>query len=113
MAIYADLTIDRGSQFESIIVVNDTNGAVKNLTGYLARGKIRKSYTSSTSVDFTITIPNPTFGKLVVSMTSANTLLLKSGRYVYDIEIYRSSPAEVIRVREGQVEVTPSVVQGG
>jgi hypothetical protein len=38
---------------------------------------------------------------------------LKSGRYVYDIEIYRASPAEVIRVLEGQVEITPSVVQGG
>jgi hypothetical protein len=113
MAIYSDITIDRGSTYTETVVVSGANGNIMNLTGYSARGKIRKSYTSSTSVDFTITIPNPTFGELVVSMTSTNTLQLKSGRYVYDIEIYRASPAEVIRVLEGQVEITPSVVQGG
>jgi len=113
MAIYSDITIDRGSSYTQTVVVSAANGAIQNLTGYSARGKIRKSYASTTSVDFTITIPNPTFGELVVSLSSSTSLSLKSGRYVYDIEIYKTSPAEVVRVLEGQVEVTPSVVQGG
>lgn len=113
MAIYADLTIDRGSYFETTIGVNDTNGAVKNLTGYSGRGKIRKSYNSSFIVQFTVRIPNPSNGQLVISLSSTETLALKSGRYVYDVEIYRTAPSQVIRVLEGQVDVTPSVTQGG
>jgi hypothetical protein len=113
MAIYSDFTIDRGSNYSQIVSVTGPNGALLNLTGYSARGKIRKSYASTTSVDFTIAIPNPTLGELVISLSSSTSLTLKAGRYVYDIEIYRSSPSEVVRVLEGQVEITPSVVQGG
>jgi hypothetical protein len=114
MAIYADLTVDRGSYFESTIEVNDVNGAIKNLTGYLARGKIRKSYTSSTSYSFTTSIPDPETGKVIISLSPQTTLSLKSGRYVYDVEVYEpDSQGDVVRIVEGQVDVTPSVVQQG
>lgn len=114
MAIYADLTIDRGSYFESTIVVNESTGGIKDLTGYLARGKIRKSYTSSTSYSFTTSIVFPERGEVVISMSPANTLALKTGRYVYDVEVYEpDSQGDVVRIVEGQVDVTPSVVQGG
>jgi len=113
MAIYSDITIDRGSSYTETIVVSAPAGGVMNLTGYTGRGKIRKSYASTTFVDFTVTIPTPANGEILIVLTAANSLTLKSGRYVYDIEIFRASPAEVFRVLEGQVEVTPSVVQGG
>lgn len=113
MAIYSDITLDRGSSYAETIVVTAPAGGIMNLTGYTGRGKIRKSYASTTYVDFTVTIPNPTLGEINITLTAANTLNLKSGRYVYDIEIFRASPAEVFRVIEGQVDVTPSVVQGG
>jgi len=45
----------------------------------------------------------------VVSLTAAQTSAFKAGRYVYDIEIRKSSTGEVNRVLEGQVEITPRV----
>ena len=103
MATYSNLFIDQGSDF------NFTVDAPVNLTGYTSRGQIRKSYTSSTAVDFNISV-NISEGKLVCSLTAAQTAALKAGRYVYDIVILSDdSPAVVTRVIEGQVDINPRV----
>ena len=108
MATYANLFIDQGSDFSFTLDLSTTVGLL-DLTSYTARGQIRKSYTSSTSLDFDISI---NVSELECSLTSAQTSLLKYGRYVYDIEILSSDdPAVVTRVVEGQVDVTPRVSQ--
>jgi hypothetical protein len=111
MATYANIFIDQGSDFSFTLDLSTTVGLL-DLTSYTARGQIRKSYTSSTSVDFDISI-NVSDPKLTCSLTAAQTSLLKYGRYVYDIEILSSDdPAVVTRVVEGQVDVTPRVSRG-
>ena len=108
MATYANLFIDQGSDFSFTLDLSTTVGLL-DLTSYTARGQIRKSYTSSTSLDFDISI---NVSELECSLTSAQTSLLKYGRYVYDIEILSSDdPAVVTRVVEGQDDVTPRVSQ--
>ena len=110
MATYANLFIDQGSDFNFTLDPSTTVGLL-DLTNYTARGQIRKSYTSSTSVDFDISI-NVSDSELTCSLTAAQTSLLKYGRYVYDIEILSGDdPAAVTRVVEGQVDVTPRVTQ--
>jgi len=103
MAMYADLYADQGSYFSTFVTVgsNDLN---VNLTGYSARGKIRKSYTSSTSYDFVVTIPNAVGGKLMLELDSATTAAIKPGRYLYDVEITQTSTGKVTRVVEGQID---------
>lgn len=109
MATYSNLYIDKGSTFKTTIDVEKNIDDTIDLTGYTARGQIRKSYTSTTSTDFTISIDIAN-SELDVSLTATQTDALKAGRYVYDIEIEdNSSPAEVTRVQEGQVIVTPRV----
>jgi hypothetical protein len=111
MATYANIFIDQGSDFSFTLDLSTTVGLL-DLTSYTARGQIRKSYTSSTSVDFDISI-NVSDPELTCSLTAAQTSLLKYGRYVYDIEILSSDdPAVVTRVVEGQVDVTPRVSRG-
>jgi len=110
MAKYSDLNIDAGSSFSSIITVDDVNGLPFNLTGYSARGQIRKSYASLTAINFATVINNPTSGKIAISLTAATTRTLKAGRYVFDVEIYNISD-DVIRIAEGQVNVDPSVTR--
>jgi len=110
MATYANLFIDQGSDFTFTLDLSTTVGLL-DLTDYSARGQIRKSYTSSTAVDFDISI-NVSDSELTCSLTAAQTSLLKYGRYVYDVEILSGdSPAIVTRVIEGQVDVTPRVSQ--
>lgn len=110
MAVYANLTIDQGSDFSSTITVEDTNSGVADLTGYTARGQVRKTYTSTTSYDFTASVSSATQGQVSIKLTSDVTSTMKAGRYVYDVEIISSAGA-VTRVIEGQVEVTPRVTR--
>lgn len=114
MAIYTNLIIDQGSVFEATISVVTPTGNVMDLTGYQARGYIKKTYTSKTSYPLTVEISTigASRGEIYISLTSEETRVLKPGRYVFDIEVYR--PLEInttlTRVLEGQIEVTPSTV---
>jgi len=108
MAMYADLYADQGSYFSSIVNVG-SNALDVNLTGYTARGKIRKSYTSSTFYDFVVTIPAPTTGQVIISLTSTVTAGIKPGRYLYDVEIVQTSTSKVTRIVEGQIDFSPGV----
>ena len=111
MATYSNLYIDQGSDFNFTVDLTPTVGSI-DLSSYTSRGQLRKSYTSTNAVDFTVSINN-TSKELSGSLTSAQTGALKAGRYVYDIEILSGdSPAIVTRVVEGQVDITPRVTVG-
>jgi hypothetical protein len=109
MAIYANLTIDQGSEFFSVVSVEGSNGLPYDLTGHTARGQIRKTYTSLTSYSFTVTINNPVQGDIEIALDNTVTSSMKAGRYVYDIEITETVTGDRTRVVEGQVEITPGV----
>jgi hypothetical protein len=110
MAVYSNMTIDQGTDFSSAIDVTDADGDAVNLTGYTVAGQIRKTYTSSTAVNLTCAVSNATSGIISVALTAAQSNAMKSGRYVYDVEITSSGGAKT-RVLEGQVEITPGVTQ--
>ena len=111
MAVYANLTIDQGSDFFSSVSVEGANGLPFDLTGYTARGHIRRSYQSQTAYPFTALVNDPTDGEIEISLGNTATSQMKAGRYLYDIEITKTSTGERTRVVEGQVEVTPGVTR--
>ena len=111
MAIYSNLTVDQGADFAIAIDVTDSSGTALNLTGYTAAGQVRKSYSSTTAVNFTVSIRAPaTGGILDLSLTNTHTNAMKPGRYVYDVEI-TSGAGIKDRVVEGQLEIMPGVTQ--
>jgi hypothetical protein len=111
MATYSNLYIDQGSDFDFTVDLSTTTGTL-DLTNYTSRGQIRKSYFSTNSVSFDISI-NVSESELNASLTAAQTGSLKAGRYVYDIEILSADATPVVtRVIEGQIDVTPRVTTG-
>lgn len=110
MAIYANLVIDQGSTFNSTITVEEATGAEISLEGYSVRAQIRKTYTSSTAVDFIAEIVDPDNGIITLKLAPAASGSLKPGRYVYDVEIITPNE-DVTRVVEGQIEITPRVTR--
>lgn len=110
MAIYANLTVDQGSEFEASVDVIDGDGNAVDLSTFTYHGQIRKTYNSLTAVDFDIELDINQIYTLNISLSAAITNAMKAGRYVYDVEVV--SPAgTVTRVIEGQVEITPSVTR--
>lgn len=109
MAIKANLIIDQGSTYSTVIGVTDDNDASIDLTGYSGSAQIRKHYSSSNSVPFSVGI-SPADGSVVLSLSSTQTSALRAGRYVYDVELTNSSNV-VSRIVEGIVTVTPQVTR--
>lgn len=111
MAAKANIIIDQGSDFSTTITVTDSGGDVVDLTGYTARGQIRKHYTSSTAVDFDISFGVPrSEGVVTLSLSNANTTVMEPGRYVYDAELVSASGI-ISRLVEGIATVTPEVTR--
>lgn len=110
MAIYANLTVDQGTDFEASVEVTDVNGEGVELTSYTYYGQVRKTYRSLTAVDFNITLDPFDSSSLIISLSADQTNAMKPGRYVYDVEVVSTS-GQVTRVIEGQLELTPSVTR--
>jgi len=107
MATYSDIYIDQGSTYSSTIGVTNVDGTPFILTGYSARGQIRKSYNSQNATPFATNINVPSSGNVNISLTASQTRAMKSGRYVYDVEVYNAG-GYVLRIAEGQLEISPA-----
>jgi hypothetical protein len=105
MATYSDIYIDQGSTYSSAIRVKNSDGSPYPLDGYSVRGQVRKSYNSQNAINFEINTTDNI--NINISLTSEQTRSLKPGRYVYDVEIYNEG-GHVIRVAEGQIEISPA-----
>ena len=108
MATVNNIVIDQGTTFSLVLNLTNDDGTAKNLTEYTVASQIRKSYYSNTYTNFTTAKVNMT-GAVTISLTAGQTQALKTGRYVYDVEI--TSNQETVRVLEGIVTVTPEVTR--
>ena len=109
MATKANITIDQGTTFSTVITLADEDNVLIDLTGYTANSQIRKHYSSSNSQAFSISLGGAS-GTVTMSLTSTQTSNLVAGRYVYDVEL-KSSSNVVSRIVEGIVTVTPEVTR--
>ena len=111
-AVYVNnLVINAGSNFSQTFTLesSDTSSSL-NLTGYTVESQMRKYAGSSTAINFTSSIGLPqTSGKILISLTAAETTNIRPGRYVYDILITTGSTKT--RVIEGMVLVRDGVTR--
>jgi hypothetical protein len=110
VAGYVELTIEQGANFNTVLDLKDAAGGVLNLAGYEVAAQLRKSYYSTTSTSFTMTITDATAGQITMAMDSATSANVTSGRYVYDVLITSGSGVKT-RIIEGIVTVLPSVTR--
>lgn len=110
MATISNLVIDQGTTFSSIITLRNQDGTPLNLTDFTVKSQFRKSYQSSTAVNFTASIYDATAGKVRLQLSPSDTTNIRSGRYLYDIEL-TSPNGEKIRPLEGLVILTPEITK--
>lgn len=109
MATKANLKIEQGTDFSTSITLTDDDNDAIDLTSYSGAGQIRKYYTSTTAVNWTVSLGGNT-GIVTISLGSNTTNNMTSGRYVYDIELTDGSGI-VSRILEGIVTITPGVTR--
>ena len=107
MAAIKNLTIDQGSVFYANLQYLNNSKLPISLTGYTITSQLRKSYYAANAATITTTVTDAGNGNVRLYLSSAQTGLLKSGRYVYDVEA--STANDTIRIFEGEISVTPGV----
>ena len=111
MATKANLVIDQGTTFSTVINLTDENGDALLLTNFQSESKIKKWYTSQNYITVNTTI-NVGSGSITLYLDSNTTSNMESGRYVYDVNLIDTTSNVVSRVVEGIVTVTPAVTVG-
>lgn len=110
MADYVELLIEQGASFISSITVKDADNNPLNLQSFLVTSQLRKSYYSTTAVDFTIVVDAPESGIINMEMDAQTTANIRPGRYVYDVKI-EDGFGDAIRIFEGIATVSPGVTR--
>jgi len=108
MATKVNLVVDQGSTFQTSVTFNDENGNTINFSTYSGAAQMRKHFTSSNSVSFSVNMTSN--GVITLGLTANQTANLTSGRYVYDLEVTDASN-QISRLIEGIVTVTPNVTR--
>lgn len=107
MATKANMVIDQGTTFNTEIVLTDESGNLLDLSAYTANAQIRKWYTSSNVVSFTVSIGT---GVVFLGLSANTSSSMEPGRYVYDVVVADGSNT-ITRIVEGIVTVTPRVTR--
>lgn len=112
MSGYVELYMDQGATFNNVInLTDDITNAYINIFGYTVRSQMRRSYYSANaSANITCSITNAANGEIVLSMTAANTAIIKAGRYLFDLETVDLN-GTVNRVLEGIITVSPRITR--
>lgn len=112
MAAYVELFMDQGATFNNVINLSDdlTNANI-NISGYIVRSQMRRSYYSvNATANIICTITNAADGEITMSLPANTTANIKSGRYLFDLETVDTNNT-VNRVLEGIITVTPEVTR--
>lgn len=113
-----NLEIAQGGTFTNEFFVSDPITGTLNLTGFVAKAQMRRSYKSvNPTVEFPVAIQDPIAGKVVMALDKTATEAIKAGRYVWDLEL--TSPGNPDEVRlinvdtEGSGYTTATVIVSG
>lgn len=102
-----DFVIHVGEEFNETLKLIQ-NGKIINLTNRTGMAQIRPEQKSKTlTATMTVTIPQPTSGRINLRLTAAQTKLIAPGTYYYDVCTKQGSV--VIFYIQGKFIVKPDV----
>lgn len=109
-----NITIEQGATYTQTILVQD-EGVTRNLTGYTARMQVRPGKDSDTillnlTMGSGLSIPTPTNGEIIISLTAAQTAAYTTVDAVYDLELVDGS-SNVERLLQGSVTLSKEVTK--
>ena len=111
-----DIEILKGAKFFLLVNMKqeDVGGNINpfDATGMALRGKVKRSYKSVNSWDFSFNVIDLSVGEIELVMGADVTEQLPAEELVYDVEVYDpGDPATVYKVLYGNVTVVNEVTR--
>ena len=72
-AIPVNILIDKGADFAVTFFITNKDGTPLNMSGYTGSAVMKKSYSASTSVPFTLDFVNRTTGEIALELHNYQT----------------------------------------
>ena len=111
MAYIANLYVEAGATFSRTVTYTNDDGTLFDLTGYTAELQVRETVSSaSAAITKTPSIDTET-AEISWIFTAAETAALTASKYVYALELTKTSDGTVTRLLEGDLTVSPEVVR--
>lgn len=107
MSSYQNLTINQGADFDMNIDVSSDNSI--DMNDYELLGVIKKSYTSNTGYNFTITVDELAVSTVIISLPASISESMKPGRYVYDVYARHTDSDRRFVIIRGSLEIIPAI----
>ena len=106
-----NLDLNAGEDWNAVINLLTPDGSAnRDITGHTVSSQVRRHWKSvSAKTSLVLTILDEAAGSLQLDMTAAQTSLLKSGKYVYDVELTETATGKKERVIEGVFTIRPEV----
>lgn len=113
MAEYLEFYIDQGTDFSTVINLNDDDtNLAQNVSGYVVSGKLKRSLVSANAAEtFRCEVTDGANGEISITLPAANTANLRPGNYFYDILVRDIDSNTYSRLIEGIVIITPSITK--
>ena len=110
MANYIELYIDQGTNFKNVIyITDDLTNAYVNISGYLVKSQLRRSYYSANpSANLNCNLTDASNGEITLSLEAGDTANIRAGRYLFDVTATDQYDF-TSRILEGVITVTPRV----
>ena len=104
-----DITVDQGSDFALQLVIKE-DGVAKNLDAWSVRASFRKTLESGTA--YTLgAAKGETTGSVTLSLQADASTAIPAGTYLYDFEIYETSPGQILRILNGNLTLRREVTR--
>ncbi len=104
-----DLEIDQRANYELVLTLKNADETAFDLTSYVPRAQIRKTYGSPLIMQITATLTDAEGGVITLTLTEAQTAELGEDEYQWDLVIDDTS--EVIRILDGLVKVNLAITE--
>jgi hypothetical protein len=105
--------INAGQDWMSQLNLLTADGSAnRDITGQTLASEVRRHFKSaSAKTTINIVINDASQGLITMSLNNTQTSLLKSGKYVYDVELTTTATGAKERVIEGVFTVKPEATQ--
>jgi|TARA_Y100001973_G_C5206732_1_gene341973 hypothetical protein len=114
MATKSNFTIDKGTDWSTVVAVTSANGAIFDVTGYACTCKFRKHWSSNNVYQIAADVSSGTEGEITLSCQTTNSSAIAyspnyvPGRFSYDLDVV--SDGKTTRVLQGTVTITPEMI---
>ena len=79
--------INAGTDWKAVIKLKDKDSNSRDIRGCTLASKVKRHYTSAAYQDIGILVTSAIAGQMDFTLTDAQTTIMKSGKYLYDVEM--------------------------